>query len=364
MSKPTTAGSEVRRAELPSGPYWEAVASEVTAGRVSPTDAARRIRPDLFAPFCYYVVTLLAARGDMDAATSWLEAGKAAEPIPACSYLLDLLERQDGRFVIPEVAFVDPRPWGHFSGLTFLATARTGFIGRATASLPAFDEPLGYCDIGCGNGELGIRLARSLQSAGKASTVGAVMLMDPSPAMLELAGRNVREAFAAAEVTLLQSRLEEAPDLPGGYDLAIASSSVHHMTAEQKAVHLPALARTVDHFLLFELEANHDYPEMGSPELAFSVYQIFGRGVQWVLEEPAPADVQRACADTFLMTEAISILTQPRGERTEYHVLRGQWKDLLDRHLAGFECVCEATCCAEEYVEQFMLHYARSAASR
>jgi len=316
------------------------------------------------APFCYYLGTLLASRGNIEGAMTWLEAGMAVEPIPACSYLLDLLERQGGRFIIPEVAFTDPRPWGHFSGLPSLSNARSNFIERSTASLPAFKDPLRYADVGCGNGELGVGLARSLEAAGKAPGVGAVVLIDPSPGMLELAGRNVAEAFPGAEVTLVASRLEDAGELPCPCDLSIASSSVHHMTAEQKSVHLPALAESVDHFLLCELEANHDYPELGSPELAFSVYQVFGRGVQWVMEQPAPADVQRACADTFLMTEAISILSQPRGERTEYHMLRGEWKELLDEGLTGFECVCEATCYADEYVEQFMFHYARMAGSR
>jgi SAM-dependent methyltransferase len=344
---------------------WRAAATQILEGRGgSIADAGAEVHPDLRAPFYYYVGTVLAASGDVTGAIPWLEAGRELEPIPACSYLLDLVERQGGEFVIPEVAFTDPRPWGHFSGLPSLREARSNFIERSTASLPAFAHPLRYADIGCGNGELGIRLARSLEAAGKVTGIGAVTLIDPSPGMLELAERNVGEAFPGAEVTVLRSRLEDAGELPGACDLSIASSSVHHMTAEQKSVHLPVLAESVDHFLLSELEANHDYPEMGSPELAFSVYQVFGRGVQWVMEQQAPSEVQRACADTFLMTEAISILSQPRGERTEYHMLRDEWKQLLDEGLESFERVCEATCYADEYVEQFMLHYARKAGSR
>jgi hypothetical protein len=344
---------------------WEAAASEILDGKgESVARAAARVRPDMRAAFCYYVGTMLASQGRTDEALPWLEYGKAVEPIPACSYLLDLLDRQGGEFVIPEVAFTDPRPWGHFSSLPSLSSARTNFIERATASLPDFEAPLRYADVGCGSGELGIRLVRSLESAGKITGVEDVMLMDPSPGMLDLAQRNVGQAFPGAAVTLVQAKLEDARELPGRYDFSIASSSVHHMTAEQKSVHLPRLAEVADHFLLSELEGNHDYPALGSPELAFSVYQIFGRGVQWVMDQPAPGEVQRACADTFLMTEAISILSQPRGERTEYHMLRGQWKELLGRGLSGFECVCEATCYADEYVEQFTLHYARGAAAR
>jgi SAM-dependent methyltransferase len=339
---------------------WRALAGQVLEdGAGAPEPFARQVRPDLHAPFFYHIGGLLAASGRIEESRRWLIAGREIEPVPASGYLLDVMERRGDTLVIPEVVFSDPRPWGHFAGLPSLRTARQNFLQLATESLPHFEHPFRMVDVGCGSGELGIRLARSLVDAGKVSEVGAVLLMDPSPGMLQAAARNVHEAFPRAEVRTLEARLEDAGALDELYDVAIASSSVHHMPAEDKSVHLAALSKSIDHFLLSELEANHDYPERFSPELTFSAYQIFGRGIQWVFAEEAPDDVRRACADTFLMTEAISILTEPRGRRTEYHMLRHQWRSLLEEALRGFHCACESTCYADEYVEQFMMHYAR-----
>ena len=341
---------------------WRALGElALEGGEAEPADIAADVPAGLHAPFFYYVGSLLAAGGRLPESRKWLEAGRDVEPIPASEYLLDVMDRYGGTLVIPQVIFSDPRPWGHFAGLPSLKSARENFLRVATRSLPDFEGPLSMIDVGCGSGELGVRLARSLAEAGKAGGVGAVLLIDPSAGMLEAAERNFREAFPGAKVALLESRLEEAGELAGHCDVAVASSSVHHMPAEQKEVHLGGLARHVDHFLLSELEANHDYPEQGSPELAFSAYKIFGRGIQWIFTEEAPDDVRRSCADAFLIPEAISILTERRGERTEYHMLRPQWRSLLDSSLEGFSCVCEATCYADEYVEQFMMHYARGA---
>jgi SAM-dependent methyltransferase len=347
--------------ESESNQWSELARHALEDGPAEPRDHAFVVAPTMRAAFFYYVGGLFAAAGLVSDARRWLEAGRDIEPIPACACLLDVLDRHGDTLVIPEVIFSDPRPWGHFAGLPTLRTARENFLRIATDSLPHFEEPLRLIDVGCGSGELGVRLMRSLIEAGKVGRVGAVALIDPSAGMLEAAGRNVAEAFPDAEIRLIQSRLEDAGALGERYDVALASSSVHHMPAELKAEHLGALSGSIDHFLLSELEANHDYPEQSSPELAFSAYQIFGRGIQWIFTEDAPDEVRRACADTFLMTEAISILTRPRGERTEYHMLRGQWRALLDLVMRGFCCVCDSTCYADEYVEQFMVHYAREA---
>ncbi len=340
---------------------WKALAAAVEQDpSMTPADTAGGVPGNLRTPFHFYVGTMLAAKGRIPAARKWLEAGSLSEPLPACSYMLDLIERQGGALSIPEVTFSDPEPWVHFSSLPELCAARDRFLELASGSLPTFSGAFSMLDIGCGNGELGVRLIEALIAAGKVERVGSVMLMDPSAGMLELAGRNVARAFPGAEVRLLETRLEDAGEL-SPCDVAIASLAVHHMPAETKRVHLGRLGETVDHFLLMELEANHDYPELHSPEIAFSVYQVFGRGLQFVFNQDAPAEVHRKCADMFLMTEAVSLLSEPRGDRTEYHMLRRQWRDLLDEAMTpGFSCLCDATCYSDPFVEQMTIHYARN----
>lgn len=342
---------------------WKAL-GRTAASKTStpPPTVARDIEEDLKAPFYYFVGTMFGAKGKMAAAKKWLGEGQRVEPFPACAYMLDLIGRQGDTMKIPEFTFTNPKPWEYFSSLPELRTARENFLQRAVQSLPGFERPFSLLDIGCGNGDMGVRLIRELLDARKITEVRSVMLLDPSRRMLKLAQENMKKAYPAAKVRCLETKLENAGPLDDDYDVALASSSIHHMPAETKKAHIEKLGGSIDHFLLLELEGNHDYPEMHSPELAFSAYQVFGRALQFIFSQDAPADVQRQCADIFLMTEAISILSQPRGQRTEYHMLRSQWRALLDEALGEeFCCVCDSTCYADPYVEQVMMHYSRDA---
>jgi len=46
--------------------------------------------------------------------------------------------------------------------------------------------------------------------------------------------------------------------------------------------------------------------------------------------------------------------------RSDYHMTRGQWRDLFDSALGeGFERLCESTSYADEYLDLFTMHYGR-----
>jgi len=132
------------------------------------------------------------------------------------------------------------------------------------------------------------------------------------------------------------------------------------MPYEIKMIHLKNLAPWIDHFIVSELDANNDTPELFSPELALSVYQSYGRLIDAVFAHDAPIEVAQACVDKFLLAEEVSLLTQPRGERTEYHMLRRQWRQLLEEGLGpDFACWCDSTAYANEYLDFFTMHYGR-----
>jgi hypothetical protein len=108
------------------------------------------------------------------------------------------------------------------------------------------------------------------------------------------------------------------------------------------------------------MNADHDYPEMHSPQLACSIYQVYGRAIDFVFAHDAPIDVAISAVDCFLLTEVVSMLTQPRGKRTEYHMLRTQWHELLRKVLTPeFTCWCDTTCYSDAFVDLFLLHYGR-----
>jgi SAM-dependent methyltransferase len=310
--------------------------------------------------FCYYLASNLIGHGRSDDARKLLALGAQIEPIRANACLLDYLERHDGELKLVQPSFSDPRPWAHFSSLPHLKAARAVLCEFCASSLREFERPLRMMDIGCGNGALTVAVLESILSSGKAASVGKVLLLDPSAEMLAAAKNNVEKAFPEAEIKTLEGKLEEfSGDLPPGFDLALCALSVHHMPYELKKAHIGALSGAADSLVIFELGANHDTPECNSPELVYSVYQTFGQSLEYIFAREAPPEVQQACADIFVMSETISLLTGPRGERTEYHMPRRQWHDLLSSLATGMTCLGETTCYSDQYCELVALHYGR-----
>jgi hypothetical protein len=180
--------------------------------------------------------------------------------------------------------------------------------------------------------------------------------------MTELARETVAADHPGTLVrTRNQSIQQAAATLDSHYDIALMSLAYHHMPGEEKTKHMRRLAAYADHFVLFELEANHETPEVDDPELTYSVYQSYGPIIDHVFAHDAPVSVANACVDCFLMCEVVSLLTEPRGRRSEYHMLRSQWHDLFRSCLGPeFRCLAEATTLAESECELYMLHYGRT----
>jgi hypothetical protein len=179
--------------------------------------------------------------------------------------------------------------------------------------------------------------------------------------MIALAEKTVGDAFPGIPVTTENARIQDcSAGICHHYDIAFSSLAYHHMPVEDKRVHLARLKPWIDHFVLFEMDADNDTPELFSPDLALSVYQSYGRIIDFVFAHDAPLDVVTDCVDSFLMTELVSILTQPRGERTDYHMLRTQWNDLFRTVLGPeFQLWCDSACYADEHMALFTMHYGR-----
>ncbi len=348
---------------------WQALGESVLKNNDAPVDVKDGIRPNLLPAFRFYVGTLLAAAGKGEHAVDWIEAGVLEEAFGLFSnaFLAGFLNRHEGKLTMPVVVFSDPRPFVHFTTIPAISESRRLFIQCCGETLPAFDHPLKIMDIGCGNGALMADLLVHLKTIGKINAIQEVFLIDPSPVMIELAKETVGNVMSPSAIRTSTRRFEEMrfEDICGGtkktgYDIALSSIAYHHMPLEKKKKHIESLKPWIDHFIIFEIDANHDTPELHSPELALSVYQSYGRLIDRVFAHDAPVDVALACVDQFLMTEAVSILTQPRGVRTEYHMLRSQWRALFENTLAPeFECMCDITCCGDQYMNLFAMHYGK-----
>ena len=300
------------------GALWRESADEIVAKDTTPDAFDGPVRADLLPAFRCYAGVRLVRAGRGREGRAWFTAGVLEEEHGQFfnAFVSGFLGRHAGRLVTPEVVFADPKPFVHFAGVPAIAGSRRALLDQCAESLPRLDHPLRIVDLGCGDGGLIVALVKHLQEAGKVGDVGEIRLVDTSPAMLELAGRTVSEAFTADVVRPVHDTIAGAVDaMDGRFDVAFSSLAYHHMPVEQKRTCHGRLKQSADHVVIFEIDADHDTPEVDSPELVLSVYRSYGRVIDMVYEHDAPVEVAQACVDRFLMGEAISLLTQPRGVR-------------------------------------------------
>ena len=341
---------------------WSELGARAEAGALAPGEADDDIRSNLLSAFHCYVGTLLAAKGAEEAGKVWFREGMPYEEdgLFLNAFVAAFLERQGG-FIMPEVCFADPRRYVHFTTVPVIVETREAFLRQTVHSLPDFAKPLRILDLGTGNGALLAALLQRLQEAGKVKDIEKITFVDSSPAMVELARKTVGAVYPASIMEPVTASIQDyVAAMTERYDLAISTLAYHHMPGEAKMTHMKQLAPRIDHFVLLEFNANTDAPELHSPELAVSTYQSYGCLIDHVFRHDAPMDVVQPCVDCFLMTEAVSIFTQPRGLRSDYHMLHEQWRGFFDEGLgAEFTCQSDATAVGEEYMELFTIHYGR-----
>ncbi|MDD1729522.1 MAG: class I SAM-dependent methyltransferase [Methanospirillum sp.] len=342
---------------------WTDYAKEILQNEAIPEEYTDKIRSNLQSAFYYYIGTMLASEGQQERGEAWLHAGTLCEEegLFSSTFLMGFLQRHHGKMNPPTVAFEDPRPYIHFSQVPFMVQARKQVIQQFIHSLPVFTHPIRFMDIGCGDGGLTISLLSSLSESGKIPGFSEILLIDSSPAMIALAKEQVGTAFPGVRITTENARIQDcSSSIAHQYDIAMSSLAYHHMPVEDKRVHLTRLKPWIDHFLLFEMDANHDTPELYSPELALSVYQSYGKFIDMIFAYDAPVDLVIDCVDSFIMIELLSILTKPRGVRTDYHMLRSEWNDLFKNTLGPeFTLRSDSTCYGDEYLALFSMHYGR-----
>ncbi len=343
---------------------WRAYADEILANAPAPDMYDLRIRHNLVPAFHFYIATFLAAHGAGEQANVWAKSAvlKEENGLFGLAFLLGFFARHDNQLIKPSLVFEDPRPFTHFTTVPLMYNARKQFVRNCSRSLPVFPHPIRFMDIGCGSGALTVAVLSNLLEERKIPGISEVLLVDPSPAMAALAEKTVRAAFPDADVSIETCRIQDCSGrIDRKIDIAMSSLAYHHMPVEDKRIHLARLKPVIDHFLLFETEADIDTPELYSPALALAVYQSFGRIFDCIYAHDAPVEVVNDCIDMFLMTEVVSILTEPRGERSDYHMLRRQWNALFAEVLGPeFSPRCDSACYADEYLSIFTLHYGRN----
>jgi len=342
---------------------WRILVKDIVERHLAPWKIEESFRPKLLPAFYFFAGTICAARGEEELGAKWIREGAMCEEGGYFSnaFMSGFMSRNGGKLVKPAVVFADPRPFMHFASVPVMKKSRESFVSHCGHPLPVFREPLRIMDIGCGNGALLVDLLSHLRETGVVKDIEEILLIDPSQAMCELARETVGKVFDPMKIRTLQQRIEAVSEaVSSHYHIALASLSYHHMPCETKLFHLTRLSPHIDHFVVFELDANNDNPELYSPQLALSVYQSYGAMIDFIFSHDATVATAIAAIDNFLITEAVSILTEKRGVRSDYHMLRTQWHDLLSKGLgSGFSCWCDSTCYGDENISLFTIHYGR-----
>jgi SAM-dependent methyltransferase len=277
-------------------------------------------------------------------------------------FMSSFLERNNGMYVPPVVVFEDPRPYMHFITMPIMQSARAAFLKQLENTLPRFEHPVRIMDIGCGDGSLTAEMLDRLRSSGKVDEYSEVLLIDGSAGMIEMARKLVAGHAPDSAVKSSVHRIEEISDqITGKYDIVVSSLAYHHMPWEKKVQHLTNLRPHFENIIFFDLDANNDTPELGTPELSVSVFQSYGRLMDFVFAHDTSIELAVSCVDQFLVPEVISLLTEKRGRRRDYHMLRSQWHQLQQEVLGPeFTCWSDSLSYADEYIGLFTMHYGRS----
>lgn len=343
---------------------WRAHADEVLRDAPEPRSYDTKIPHTLVPAFHFYIATFLAANGLGEQAFAWVKSAVLEEEdgLFGCAFLLGFFERYNNQLTKPALVFEDPRPFIHFTTVPLMNEARRKFVRLCGKSLPVFDHTVRFVDIGCGDGSLAVAFLQNLLEHKKIPGISEVLLVDPSPAMAALAEKTIHAAFPDVAISIESCRIQECSGrINRTIDIAMSSLAYHHMPLEHKRIHLARIKPWINHFVLFDMEADIDTPERFSPALALAVYQSYGRIFDRIYAHDAPVEVVNECIDMFLMTEVVSILTEPRGERSDYHMLRSQWNGLFSEVLGPeFVPLCDAACYEDEYMALLAMHYGRA----
>lgn len=255
-----------------------------------------------------------------------------------CTVLRGYLERTQA-FSFGVTIFAEAAPYRAWFASHFHRQYQPGFVQQAAALAQAYPPPetnahATILDVGTGNGELLAQVVNRVSQYYPLESVHLI-LVDPSPAMLAMAEAHCRAAIRLPiTVTTVCGRLEAVTAeqwqcMERGRPIwfTTMSLSVHHMPYAVKIPMFQRIRALSRYFLLGEANWNDELPK-DSPELAYVIAKAYGLIFEDILQCPASPEDQQAAIDRFLLPEAISILTEEIGQRTDYHMSLADWERL------------------------------------
>lgn len=289
-----------------------------------------------------YAAVIEANRGPKDPAR--LERARAllaqAESHPFASFLARYLIEK-GQFAPTAVAFESTVPYDVWAATRFYRGYRRNTLRALSEFIrmngPAPDQAVpAICDIGPGNGLLLGDIVAEALTMYRLSSI-RVVIIEMSQNMLDATVAHLQSRFGnqvdcvAIQGKIQDIRSEQLIAAAGrqGFWFTTGSASLHHMPAEVKRDVFINLAKIAPRLVVTDFVANHDLPEMNSPELIYSVSNFYAYIMDDVWNTTTESAERRwEAIANFFLTEAINMLSKPRLSRIDYHAPVEQWNKI------------------------------------
>ncbi|MEN8220242.1 MAG: hypothetical protein ABFS56_28600 [Pseudomonadota bacterium] len=205
------------------------------------------------------------------------------------------------------------------------------------------DEPT-IIDIGPGNGILTVEIVKQLRQVYPLRGIHLI-LIEPSEEMMAVAIQHCQASLPMpvkitplCNCTLQGLTITEQKVLQEHQPIWFinASLSLHHIPTELKRLNLSMLNSLSTSLLITEIDDNLDELEDGSPELIYTINEIYSSAIQDVLKiTSATALDKKSCIHSFFLADAITILKNIQELRVEHWMSISQWQEVAK--LAGFQ---------------------------
>jgi hypothetical protein len=214
-------------------------------------------------------------------------------------------------------------------------------ISAFAEKYPPDSAEVSILDIGTGNGILISKVINRILEEHRIDKINLILL-DPSEDMLSVSEKhcqgNIKTKLNISKICCKsQDMTEDAVKIIHTYLplwFTHCSLSIHHMPCEAKIEFLKKMKKLSQHFIIGDVNWNHDVPEKKSPELIYSVYKSYGFVFQNVMDGDLTEDDIEGAIDNFLLSEAINIIKNDKESRIDYHTTIDEWVKIARQ--AGF----------------------------
>lgn len=191
-------------------------------------------------------------------------------------------------------------------------------------------------DLGCGDGGSLAKLVRQIRER-SSSVRFELVLIEREVSLLDAAVKRLATILREGEsvdgvccdFAQVGGWIERLPRDPDTLVFAIAAFSLHHLNREGKRRILISLRKATNMIFLCELQADHEFPSLGSKRLIASVRRLYGYLLRDIEASQLSIWERALCRSEFILKEAISILSNEYDQRGDYHMLLSQWEDLF-----------------------------------